>query len=110
MAMYLRVSDLLDRAEKDESVVVVVLTGAGEYFTSGADMKELEALGVRESPSCAGHQHSFRLSPTASCKGDFENPEDYCMTAVKMSHTVTCNMYHVTCSMYHVAASRDLLV
>lgn len=64
MAMYSRVAELLDRAEKDESVVVVVLTGAGEYFTSGADIKELQTLGAHERPSCTGHQHSFRLSLT----------------------------------------------
>lgn len=84
VAMYARVTELLDRAEKDESVVVVVLTGAGNYFTSGADIKEIETSGARESLSCAGQQHSSRLSCSASCKGDFENPES-CSTAVRMS-------------------------
>jgi len=36
--MYLVVADALNAAEKDEKVLIVVLTGAGEYFSSGADL------------------------------------------------------------------------
>ena len=46
--VYLKVAELLERAEKDESVVAVVLTGAGDYFTSGADVKELMTSGAQE--------------------------------------------------------------
>ncbi len=34
----------LDRAQEDKSVRVVVLTGAGSAFSSGADLKELQAM------------------------------------------------------------------
>lgn len=40
--MFSRLAVLMDRAEQSESVLAVVLTGAGEYFTSGADVKELQ--------------------------------------------------------------------
>ena len=44
--------DLLDRAEKDDEVKVIILTGAGEKaFVSGADIKEMlnmDPIGARE--------------------------------------------------------------
>lgn len=33
---------LLQRAERSDSVLAVVVTGAGGYFTSGADIKEIQ--------------------------------------------------------------------
>eukprot|EP00903_Cladosiphon_okamuranus_P010535 g9965.t1 len=38
-----RLAGLLERAARSESVVAVILTGANGYFTSGADVKELQA-------------------------------------------------------------------
>lgn len=35
-------AELLGRAARSESVVAAVLTGANGYFTSGADIKELQ--------------------------------------------------------------------
>lgn len=41
-AVFSRLVELLERAEQSEAVVAVVLTGAKGYFTSGADIKELQ--------------------------------------------------------------------
>ncbi|CAN0347845.1 unnamed protein product [Ascophyllum nodosum] len=56
--VYLKVAELLERAEKDESVVAVVLTGAGDYFTSGADVKELM---TSEPPTTLMSQQPFGI-------------------------------------------------
>ncbi|CAN0061535.1 unnamed protein product [Ectocarpus sp. 6 AP-2014] len=45
-ALYLRVVQLLERAERSESVLAVVITGSGGYFTSGADIKELQRQSI----------------------------------------------------------------
>ena len=37
--MYLVLSDALNQAEKNEKVLVVILTGEGDYFSSGADLR-----------------------------------------------------------------------
>ncbi|KAH9253569.1 hypothetical protein BASA81_008405 [Batrachochytrium salamandrivorans] len=37
--LYLCISDALNQAAKDDSVLVVILTGEGEYFSSGADLR-----------------------------------------------------------------------
>lgn len=44
-AVYLRIVELLGIAAKNDSIVVVVITGGRGYFTSGADIKELEGEG-----------------------------------------------------------------
>ncbi|CAM9225213.1 unnamed protein product [Scytosiphon promiscuus] len=49
-AVFSRLAELLHRAERSESVLAVVLTGAGGYFTSGADIKELQNDGVPNVP------------------------------------------------------------
>ncbi|CAN0491570.1 unnamed protein product, partial [Ectocarpus sp. 8 AP-2014] len=50
-ALYLRVVQLLERAERSESVLAVVITGSGGYFTSGADIKELQRQFLCPPPS-----------------------------------------------------------
>lgn len=40
--------DLIDRIEKDRTVRVVILTGAGRVFCAGADIRELRAIATRE--------------------------------------------------------------
>ncbi|CAN0544786.1 unnamed protein product, partial [Ectocarpus sp. 12 AP-2014] len=49
-ALYLRVVQLLERAERSESVLAVVITGSGGYFTSGADVKELQRQSISPVP------------------------------------------------------------
>ncbi|CAN0264817.1 unnamed protein product [Pylaiella littoralis] len=49
-AVFSRLAALLETAERRESVLAVVLTGAGEYFTSGADIKELQTGAVSTVP------------------------------------------------------------
>uniref|UniRef100_I2CR30 Enyol-CoA hydratase n=1 Tax=Nannochloropsis gaditana (strain CCMP526) TaxID=1093141 RepID=I2CR30_NANGC len=39
-AMYLDLADAMDRAAMDESVTCLVLTGKGDYFSSGADLTD----------------------------------------------------------------------
>jgi len=51
-AVFSRLVELLARAEQSESVLAVALTGAGGYFTSGADVKELQT--GRKSSSSGG--------------------------------------------------------
>ena len=45
--MYLRVAELLKKAADRESVLAVIIMGTGSYFTSGADIKELQSKGAR---------------------------------------------------------------
>ncbi|CAN0445024.1 unnamed protein product, partial [Scytosiphon promiscuus] len=56
-AVFSRLAELLHRAERSESVLAVVLTGAGGYFTSGADIKELQNDG-----RCRKRPCTFRLA------------------------------------------------
>lgn len=45
MRAYLETVQVLSAAAADPAVLVVILTGAGDYFTSGADLSEPGALG-----------------------------------------------------------------
>ncbi|CAM9301813.1 unnamed protein product [Ectocarpus fasciculatus] len=49
-ALFLRLAQLLERAERSESVLAVVITGSGGYFTSGADIKELQQQSISPVP------------------------------------------------------------
>ncbi|CAM9764342.1 unnamed protein product, partial [Hapterophycus canaliculatus] len=49
-AVFSRLAELLRRAEHSDSVLAVVLTGAGGYFTSGADIKELQYDAILDVP------------------------------------------------------------
>ncbi|CAM9842261.1 unnamed protein product [Discosporangium mesarthrocarpum] len=44
----MRLTSLLRRAASDSSVMVVVITGMGDYFTSGADIRELQSSSAME--------------------------------------------------------------
>ncbi|CAM9992517.1 unnamed protein product, partial [Choristocarpus tenellus] len=41
--IYVRLAQNLERAGSDDSVVVVIITGTGKYFSSGADLKEIQS-------------------------------------------------------------------
>jgi enoyl-CoA hydratase/carnithine racemase len=41
--VYLDLVDVLHQVEHDDSLVAIVLTGAGSYFSSGADLKALKS-------------------------------------------------------------------
>ena len=43
--MYLDLVDVLHQVEQDDSLVAIVLTGRGSYFSSGADLKALQQGG-----------------------------------------------------------------
>ena len=53
--------DALGRAQRDERVVGVVLTGAGRGFCSGVDLAQLNALGAGDAP---------QLTPVADAVGE----------------------------------------
>jgi enoyl-CoA hydratase/carnithine racemase len=40
IAMYSALTDAIDRAEKDESIRAILISGSGGYFTSGNDLKD----------------------------------------------------------------------
>lgn len=42
---FLGVADALNDAEKDDRVLIVILTGEGEYFAAGGDLRSKEKLG-----------------------------------------------------------------
>lgn len=58
LALYRGVADALDAARADESVRVVVLTGAGPVFSAGQDLDEMTALATGTAPE--GAEHGFR--------------------------------------------------
>lgn len=43
-AIFARLAQLLREAADNPSVVAVILTGSGGYFTSGADVKEMASV------------------------------------------------------------------
>lgn len=48
MRMGLEVKHAMAQAEKDERVVVILLTGAGRGFCSGADLKDLKSMSIAQ--------------------------------------------------------------
>lgn len=70
--MFSRLAELLQRAERSESVLAVILTGAGGYFTSGADIKELQNDGGsrRRSPASAGVNRGFNRFGVTGYSGE----------------------------------------
>eukprot|EP00904_Undaria_pinnatifida_P002900 jgi/Undpi1/12610/HiC_scaffold_6.g02279.m1 len=60
--VYLRIVELLKRAADRESVLAVIITGTGSYFTSGADLKELKGKAVSTTPML---QQPFGVFATA---------------------------------------------
>lgn len=53
-AMYLQVTEALRKADEDESVGAVVLTGRGSAFTSGQDLAEMAAIATGTAVEGAG--------------------------------------------------------
>ena len=61
--MYLKLANLLNQSANDEKVKLVVLTGTGKYFTSGADLNEIfERAKSKEKPSIINFQLVFLLN------------------------------------------------
>ncbi len=64
-ALYRSIEEALCRADEDESVSVVVLTGKGRHFSSGTDLVEMAALvghlddGGADDATRAGSPHPF---------------------------------------------------
>jgi enoyl-CoA hydratase/carnithine racemase len=56
IAMYARLADLLNDADKDEDIHVVLLHGAGDYFNSGNDLEDFV-----KNPPCPGDSPQGRL-------------------------------------------------
>ena len=69
-AMLSALADVLARAETDDAVGCVVLTGAGGAFCAGGDVKNMNASAAARAPDQAGPGvdaviHRQRLSGTA---------------------------------------------
>lgn len=58
LGLYTGLAAALDRAGADDSVSVVVLTGAGPVFSAGQDLAEMTALATGTAPE--GAEHGFR--------------------------------------------------
>lgn len=46
--MYRALTDAIRGAAGDDTVNVIALTGKGEYFTAGNDMKDFESIKTRQ--------------------------------------------------------------
>src|SRR5579872_3551583 len=64
-------ADAVRAAERDDAVRVLVLTGAGKAFCSGADVSEFE---VGDVPMDAGELLRERLSPVVTRMHTMEKP------------------------------------
>jgi enoyl-CoA hydratase/carnithine racemase len=61
-ALYRAAGEAFDAADADDTVRVIVFTGAGPGFSAGQDLKEMAALGARvgDDPEGAAEDHGFR--------------------------------------------------
>lgn len=48
--MYSRLADILNEDAKNDKIVVTIITGAGEYYSSGNDLKSSMAAGADFEP------------------------------------------------------------
>jgi enoyl-CoA hydratase len=58
MAVFRRLSDILDEIASDEEVRVIIITGAGTTFMAGADINELLALTITDGWSNSRYRQS----------------------------------------------------
>src|SRR5271165_5156418 len=63
-ALTVQLAELLDRAEADPSVKVIMLTGVGNHFAAGADVKEMLPLSLADV-----HLQDFSGCCTPACRG-----------------------------------------
>ena len=77
------VEDALRRAERDTSVVGIVVTGAGRAFCAGADMKVLGALSGADGGGASAGPSGDAARSRGSADNDFGGRFPYVMTLDK---------------------------
>jgi enoyl-CoA hydratase/carnithine racemase len=59
--LYRATGDALNQADADDSVKVVILTGAGKGFSAGQDLKEMAQVDPAERDPDVAEEHGFRV-------------------------------------------------
>ncbi|RPI13791.1 MAG: crotonase/enoyl-CoA hydratase family protein [Lysobacterales bacterium] len=93
LAMPGEIAEAVDRANRDDAVHVIVLTGAGEGFCSGYDLKEFaEAAGERPGSQLAGASDPRPWDPMADFFGMHEYTQQF--MSLWRSHKPTIASVH----------------